>query len=355
MSPTDPERQDGERPPEGRQPDLFGAPPSSPVGPANPGDEVRAVAARLPASIRFGGSSWGYPGWTGVVWDRIAKPDVLARDGLRAYSAHPLLRMAGVDRTHYARMSADELRRYAAQVPESFRFLVKAHEEVTLARFPTHARYAARRGLDNARFLEPSFAIESSVAPFVEGLGAKGAVLLFQFAPQDPAVLAGGAPASRAAGAFAERLHRFLTSLPGGAGAPLYAVEVRNAELLVPAYADALHDAGAVHCINVLPRMPPPRVQAALARTSRGPALVVRWMLAQGLTADEAGTRYAPFDRLVDPDPGFRDTLARAAAAYTRRGKDAYVIVSNTAEGSAPLSITLLAARTAEVLEDPGG
>ena len=33
-------------------------------------EELRALAARLPAEVRFGASSWNYPGWRGLVYHR---------------------------------------------------------------------------------------------------------------------------------------------------------------------------------------------------------------------------------------------------------------------------------------------
>ena len=79
---------------------------SDAVDPANVPDEVRRLATRLPAAIRLGTSSWSFPGWTGLVFaPRNGKPateQVLARHGLPAYAAHPLLRTVSLDRTFYA-------------------------------------------------------------------------------------------------------------------------------------------------------------------------------------------------------------------------------------------------------------
>src|SRR5262249_50459060 len=170
-----------------------------------------------------------------------------------------------------------------------------------------------------------------------EGLGEKAGPLLFQFPPQEAASLGG-------ADAFAERLHGFLARLPRG---PLYAVEIRNAELLRPAYFEALADAGACHCINAHPSMPDVASQAKLALEARPRALVVRWMLHRGFAYDAARERYAPFDRLVDEDAETREAVARACVAS---GVPAFVIINNKAEGSAPLSVFRLAGRLVELL-----
>ncbi len=59
----------------------------------------REVARRLPAQLRFGVSTWSYPGWEGLVWDGSYEPSTLSRHGLAAYHRHPLLRTVCVDRT----------------------------------------------------------------------------------------------------------------------------------------------------------------------------------------------------------------------------------------------------------------
>ncbi len=309
--------------------DLF-APPRR-VGPARVDADLRALAGGLPPALRLGTSSWSYPGWVGLVWDRPATAGMLARDGLPAYASHPLLRAVGIDRTFYGPIDAEAFAAMAAQVPDDFRFLVKAHEVCTLQRFPLHERYGERRGRINAHFLHAGYAANEVVRPVVEGLGTRAGPILFQLPPQAAAAMGGAAR-------FAERLHGFLEALPPG---PLYAIELRTPELLTRDYAAALHDVGAVHCVNAHPTMPSVGRQAERAGVDAAPAVVVRWMLGHGQAYEAAVERYRPFDRLVDPDDGTRDAivdLCRRAGA-----RPAYVIVNNKAEGSAPQSIRRLA------------
>lgn len=325
--------------------DLFGAPePAAPraVGPAEAPAELAAVARRMPPGLRFGTSSWAYPGWAGIVYDLPYSQQRIAREGLKAYARHPLLRAVGVDRSYYAPLRAGEFAAYAAEVPDDFRFLVKAHEACTMAVWPRHARYGKVRGQPNERFLDPEYAAEVVVAPAVEGLGGKLGPLLFQFAPQDFSGLGG-------ARWLVDRLHRFLQALPRG---PLYAVEVRNRDLLSGAYADALADVGVCHCINVYPGMPPARAQWARTRQDRAPALVCRWMLHPSMDYERAEARYDPFDALVDEDPGNREELARVCLQAADLGLPTTVIVNNKAEGSSPRTIARLAQRLAALTDE---
>src|SRR4051812_43306927 len=108
------------------------APRPTGVAPAPVRPEHAALAPRLPAGVRLGTSTWSFPGWAGLVYASQETTTTLAREGLPAYGKHPLLRTAGVDRTHYGALTAAEFADYAAQVPDAFRFVVKSHERLTL-------------------------------------------------------------------------------------------------------------------------------------------------------------------------------------------------------------------------------
>jgi uncharacterized protein YecE (DUF72 family) len=305
------------------------------VGPADFSEELIELGRSLPEDVYLGGSTWSFPGWRDLVYDGKYSESKLAREGLAAYGQHPLLRCVGIDRTYYAPIEAREFAEYAAQVPDGFRFVVKAHEACTVSRYPDRPRYGSVRGQVNPLFLDPAYAADAVVAPFVEGLGPKAGALLFQFSPQDL-----GVPER-----FADELRSFLCALPRG---PVYAVEVRNREILTSAYADALAEARAVHCHNVHPRMPDVLAQARLARIGdkdrpRTPITLVRWLLGPGMTYEDAGRRYAPFNRIQAPDENARRALTTLARNALAAGRPFVCTVNNNAEGCAPLSIEMLA------------
>ena len=309
---------------------LFGAAGPETVRPASLSPEVKDLSGRLPPTVRLGTSSWSFPGWQGLVWEGRHGADLLSREGLPAYARHPLLRAVGLDRTFYAPLPAAELARHAAQVPGDFRFLVKASQLCTFPRLRAAGGGGER---ENPRFLDPAFARDAVVAPAVEGLGDRLGVLLFQFPPLPQSE-------ARDPGRFAERLAGFLGHLPRG---PTYAVEIRNAGLLHPAYAAALASAGASHGFTVHPSMPSLEAQAEVAPPETQPALVVRWMLGHGRGYEEARDLYEPFDRLAAPDPGSRASVAELVRRAVRAAKEGLVVVNNKAEGSSPLSLLELA------------
>lgn len=303
------------------------------IDPAPPTPETIALAARMPPHVRLGTSSWSFPGWAGIVYSRPATESALARDGLAAYARHPLLRMVGIDRTFYAPISRDVFARYAADVPVDFRFLCKAYDGVTSPLIRSRGDGGALRMEASPHFLDPAFACAEVVAPFVEGLGEKAGPLVFQFVPMARRTL--GSPAK-----FIDRLAEFLAKLPRG---PLYAVEMRNEELLTPQYADALRAVAACHCFNVHPSMPPIERQAEVLGDAAGPAVVVRWMLNRKFQYDEAKSAYAPFDRIVDADLASRAAIAELCGRAAILGKLVFIAANNKAEGSAPRTLYALA------------
>src|SRR5262249_31630281 len=151
--------------------ELFGPAPGvateerGPPAPAPVTEGLQALGTALPRQVRLGTSSWSFPGWTGLVYAREATSESLARAGLPAYAHHPLLRTVGIDRTFYGPVSAEVFRAWAEAVPADFRFLAKAHEALTVPRFPRHERYGARRGEDNPTFLDAAYAEQEVIAP----------------------------------------------------------------------------------------------------------------------------------------------------------------------------------------------
>lgn len=312
-----------------------------------PDPALLALAQRLPAGLHLGTSSWSYGGWNGLVYQGEYTDSLLSRKGLAAYSQHPLLRAAGIDRGFYAPIPLADYVAYAAQVPAHFRFLVKAPASVCDPWLRT-SEGAGR--LANASFLDAEMAARDFIAPATAGLGAKCGPLLFQLSPL-------GAMAADSAG-FLSRLDAFLGALPAldAATTPhaCYAVELRDAALLTPRFIKLLRARGVRFCLSARERMPPAErqlpAQALMDEGAPGP-LVLRWMLHAGFAYEQAESRYAPFDRLIDEDPHTRAVIAEQVVRTLRAGQPAYVIVSNKAEGSAPLTCVRLAEAIAERLE----
>jgi uncharacterized protein YecE (DUF72 family) len=295
-------------------------------------------APELPSEIRLGTSSWFFPGWRGLVYEGVHPQPALSKKGLAAYAQIPLLRTVSLDRTFYAPITTIEYARYAAQVPEGFSFVVKAPALVSDA----VVRDEDGRGkVANPHFLDSAIAAREFVVPCLEGLGEKAGPLVFQVSPLPRGLV-------EQAAALIERLAVFFAALPVELGGrrPIYALELRNAELLTPRLMRMLASAGVRYCIGLHDRMPEVERQAAALKALDGDTpgdLVVRWNLHRGFLYQAAKQRYEPFDKLVDEDVESRRMLAKLAAEAFKARRRVWITANNKAEGSAPLSLVKLA------------
>jgi len=333
------------------QPGLF----EQPAAPARRGAATGQVepsatspllqAPVLPVDIRLGTSSWFFPGWRGLVYEGVHAQPALSKNGLSAYARIPLLRTVSLDRTFYAPITTVQYQAYARQVPEVFSFVVKAPALVCDAVMRDEE---GRGRVPNPHFLDAGIAAREFVVPCIEGLGDKAGPLVFQVSPlprtlvEDPATLV-------------ERLGAFFAALPRELGRhrPLYALELRNADLLTPRLVKMLAGAGVRYCVGLHDRMPEVERQEAALRALDGDTpgpLVVRWNLHRGFLYQAARQRYEPFDRLVDPDPQTRQVLALLAARAFKGGQKVWITANNKAEGCAPLSVLELAREIAQNL-----
>jgi uncharacterized protein YecE (DUF72 family) len=300
--------------------------------------DAAAIAARLPAGVHFGTSSWSFPGWRGIVYSRDTPATALARDGLREYAAHPLLTTVGIDRSYYAPIPDEDFRRYADQLPDGFRACIKAPASVTSsATFDTDAR---TRTIPNPTFMSAERLVEELLAPCARSFAGHAGPFVLEFPPSPRSALV-------SPGEFRERLDALLAALPRELE---YAVEIRERALLTPEYARVLERHGAGHVYNYWSFMPMPLEQARVVHPDRLPFTVVRLLLKPGTTYEEQREAFRPFDRLVEPDEPMRLQVTRLVRRAAAGRKRAYVLVNNKAEGSAPLTIREIARLVADGL-----
>ncbi len=332
----------------GGQLSLFGAAPGVEL---HVEESDRALAARVPRIVRFGTSSWSFPGWRGILWRGEPTETTLAKDGLAAYARHPLFRTVGLDRSYYGPLRDVDAAAYAAQIaaareraPElpPFRIVSKVWDEITTAVFPAHPRYGARAGQRNPAFLDPAHFVEHVVAPYVRGgLLEHAGPFVVELTPMPR-----GAIDPRA---LVARVERFLERVPDAAKAASaprlqLAFELRNEELLSPAWYDVLAAHGAAHVFTCWTAMPEIRTQLAARRSIGTSFTVARLMLPRFTRYEDRKKELAPFDRLASPQPAMReDVVSLVREAAERLCDDVYVLVNNKAEGSAPLTVRALA------------
>jgi uncharacterized protein YecE (DUF72 family) len=322
--------------PDDAQPALFEAARVAPAAPSPRAVELAStLRQRYGDRLRLGTSSWHFPGWAGLVWDRPHAEPTLSRHGLPAYAAHPLLRTVSLDRAFYRPLAAAEYARLAAQTGANFRFVVKAPSLLCDAslRQPDSAKPMA----PNPSFLDPALAASLCAQPAAAGLRDKLGTLVFQLSPLPPRWLDDEGELHRRLAAV---WHAVRPLLPP---TTVLAIELRDAALLTPALARHLREHGVRACLGLHDRLPAIDEQLPLQRAMWPGPLVCRWNLQRGQRYEQARANWAPFDALRAPDVATRTTLARVARATLDAGHTVDITINNKAEGSAPLSVIALA------------
>lgn len=293
---------------------------------------LEALAARIPPSIRFGASSWNYPGWKGLVYHRQYDGKGASARMLEEYAAFPLFRTVGIDSSFYAPPDEAVLGSYAERLPPGFPCVSKVWNQITVQTF-SKAHDKSRGGQLNPDFLSAPLFLESVYDPYRRHFGDHAGPFVFEF--QTIAWRSGVTPDS-----FAGRLDEFFAALPVEG---MYAVELRNEEFLTPMYFAVLREHGVAHVFNSWTRMPSIGDQLDRPGSLSAPFIVARALLRPGRTYDEAVDAFAPYDRIQDPNPGLRRDLVRLIETAIEARIPAYLLVNNRAEGSAPLTIAEVA------------
>ncbi|MEM9068898.1 MAG: DUF72 domain-containing protein [Myxococcota bacterium] len=293
--------------------------------PSDPFAGVRRLAETIPAGVRFGTSSWTFPGWAGLVYHkRYANRPAFVRESLREYASHPLFGTVGIDRSFYNPIPVEDFALYASQLPDGFLCAMKVWSELTTRVF-THG---PRAGTVNRAFLDPELFLTQVWSPieaaFVDHLGP----LIVEVPPAKGSVNAAG---------FAARVDRFLRAMPPA----LFAFELRDPRLLSGDYVSVLRSHGAAHVYNLWRGMPDLVAQRAKTGPLWAP-LVLRLMMPINTKYTQLKEAFAPFDRLRAPQPEMRAQVVELIHEAVRVAQPAFVLVNNKAEGCSPLTVQAL-------------
>jgi uncharacterized protein YecE (DUF72 family) len=292
------------------------------------------LAAALPSLVRFGTSSWTFPGWANHFYEPPVAQKDLVHSGLQAYAQNPLFSAVGLDRSYYGPVPRAELDAYARDLPAPFRVLSKVWNEVTTYIFPDHPSAGDRAGKRNPNFLNPEIVLEE-ILPAYRGDFAKHAgALIFEIPP----IAEGRLPDPRE---LTDAMTRLLSRLPSGFS---YAFEPRNIELVTPRYLDVLRVHHAAHVLLYWSGVPPLVTQLKIPSILPSPVVIARIMQPPRTRYEQLREAFAPFDHIVRADEGMREDIVRLARMCMEAGKkELFLTVGNKAEGCAPLTVRALA------------
>jgi uncharacterized protein YecE (DUF72 family) len=307
----------------------------------DPPDDMPPQAARLAPKLRalagegvfFGTSSWKYEGWLGSIYspERYATRGRFSR---KKFEAECLEEYAATfpavcgDFAFYQFPSPDYWKRLFEGTPSSLRFAFKVPEDITVARWPTHARYGVRAGRANEGFLDANL-FRTLFSGRLEPHAGRVAALLFEFGTFAPSTFP-------TADDFLDRLDRFLASLPGGFR---YGVEIRNPDYLGPGYFALLASHGVAHVLSAWTRMPDLAAQMELPGAFTADFTVVRALLSKGRPYEQAVRAFEPYQLVREPNHAARDALGRIAERSRQLRQPAFLFVNNRLEGHAPTTI----------------
>jgi uncharacterized protein YecE (DUF72 family) len=293
-------------------------------------EEATQLAARIPPEIRFGTSSWNYPGWQGQVYHRKYPKSGAVGRMLEEYATYPLFRTVGVDASFYRPLPVKTCQEYAAVLPPRFEMVQKVWNRITIHTFTGHQDGGVAGAL-NPDFLNADLCANEVLLPSLQHLGGHTGPFMFE-------IQTIARRTKIDATAFAALLDRFFGKLPQGLGLR-YGVEIRNAEYLHPDYLMVLRHHGVAHVFNSWTRMPSIGEQLAVPGAITAPFLIARALLRPGRNYEDAVDAFQPYDRVQEPQPQLRLDLRNLAAEAIDKGLPAYLIVNNRAEGSAPGTI----------------
>jgi uncharacterized protein YecE (DUF72 family) len=287
-------------------------------------ERIRRWASR---GILFGGSSWKYPGWRGMVYNRdYPSKKAFDRECLAEYSG--VFPTVCADFALYDFPSAEQMRLLHDQTADGFTVSLKVTDRVTVKRYPNLPRYGANAGKENPDFLNVELFEDYFLKP-LEELRAKRGAIIFEFSTFYPS-------SGVSYDGFVERMDAFLGKLPKGYR---YAVEIRNAEFLRPGYLSLLERHGVAHLLNNWTRMPPILEQIRMAGVLTAPFTVARALLKPGRTYQEAVDTFSPYEEIREPNEELRLGVVEAVSRCLAEGRTLYAYINNRAEGNSPKTI----------------
>jgi uncharacterized protein YecE (DUF72 family) len=277
--------------------------------------------------IYFGSSSWKYPGWQGMVYNR-AYPSKKAfeRECLTEYSA--LFPTVCADFALYDFPDAHQMKIIHDSTTDDFRLSLKVTDRITIRRYPNLPRHGANAGRENPDFLNLELFEDAFLRP-VESLRKKRGVIIFEFSAFYPN---SGVTYDR----FLRLMDDFLARLPKEFS---YAVEIRNREYLTSDYLTMLADRGVAHVLNSWTKMPPIIEQIQLSGVLSAKFSVARALLKPGRTYQDAVDLFQPYESIKEENPELRQGLAETVRRCVAEGRQLYAYVNNRAEGNSPKTI----------------
>jgi uncharacterized protein YecE (DUF72 family) len=291
---------------------------------------LKALAKK---GVYFGSSSWKYDGWLNSIYS-APRYDTRGKFSKKKFDDTCLTEYAETfptvcgDFSFYQFYSADYWKRLFDATPVEFLFAFKVTEDITVPKWPKHARYGAKGGSENKSFLDAetfTSRFAKPLLPYQERIST----LIFEFGTFAKAVF----PKPED---FFARLAPFLGALPQGFR---YSIEIRNQDYLGDDYFSLLAEENVAHVFNAWTRMPELSRQIEMSGAFTADFSVTRALLARFHNHDQAVDTFEPYDRVQQVSDEARGALTKIASRALTSKNSAFVYVNNRLEGNAPGTI----------------
>lgn len=307
--------------------------------------QIRDRLRRLEAAgnVYFGTSSWKFPDWCGLLYDeerylhnRRFSRAKFERECLSEYAE--VFRTVCVDATYYRYPKRGYLQGLADQVPAGFKLSFKVPDDITIKTYPNVETFGKRAGHANLDFLDDAMC-RYSFLRMLEPIREKVGLIVFEFSHFHATDFEHGRD-------FVEALDQFFDKMPDGWQ---FGVEIRNRNLLHPAYFEMLSRHGVAHIYNHWTNMPPVTEQLEICPLREQPFVAARFLLTPGRPHNWAREKMPPYSRIYEIDPAARESIQQLLTHLLARDDDqpSYVYLGNELEGCALHTL-------ADVLEDHG-
>src|ERR1700726_4967363 len=149
-------------------------------------EQLKEQAASLAVQgVYVGTSSWKYPGWFGMLYDR-ARYEYRGKFAMTRFNRECLAEYAEVfktvcvDAAYYTFPSEKYLQGLASHASPDFQFGLKVTDEITVRKFPNLERFGIRAGKPNENFLNADLFNRAFLTP-CEVIRQNVGVVMFEF------------------------------------------------------------------------------------------------------------------------------------------------------------------------------
>ncbi len=292
----------------------------------------KRIQALHHCGIYLGTSSWKFPGWKDLVYNRHYASELqFQKNCLEEYTE--LFTSVGVDFTFYNWPQPNTIESLLPMVPENFPLCFKVTDRITLPYFPSIPRFGQLMGQRNPEFLDANVFQKKFLQPLAKLRNRQG-LFLFTF--------------SRLHQEHLPSFRQFFQSIPRDIP---YAIEMREPQWINKSFYRLLTDLDLSPVFNAWTNMPPLKLQwncyQSLGATLSQP-IVVRAMVQPDTSHEQSVARFSPFQEVQRHYEDFHEDVQIILSCCQTQQQKGFFLIGNGLEGCAPWTVAKILRRWEE-------